>query len=116
LILLDHGSACLSKYLTSHNVHALFYVATETIIGNGENTKFWTDIWLRKTLAELDPNLLETIPRRVRKQRTVAKELVNRIWVADIKELTIQVICEYLHIWDLVDGIILQQDVLDEHR
>jgi hypothetical protein len=49
------------------------------------------------------------------KQRTVAHALDNRTWVSDIMgHLRVQVIVEYIQIWNLVDGIMLQQ-VTDHH-
>jgi hypothetical protein len=49
------------------------------------------------------------------KQRTVAHDLDNWTWVSDIMgHLKVQVIVEYIQIWNLVDGIMLQQ-VTDHH-
>lgn len=63
-------------------------------------------------VAELVPYLIKLIPRRPRKQG-----LNNRRWVEDIRgALTVQVIVEYLRIWDLVDDLVLQQDVPDQHK
>jgi len=97
---------------------ALFNVAVETIVGNGESTKFWLDRWLQgRTLSELAPNLCKLIPKRAVKRRTVAQALDNRRWVADIRgALSVQVLREYLYIWDLVDGLVLQPEIPDQHR
>ena len=50
-------------------------------------------------------------------RRTVAEALNNRRWVADIKGArTVQVLEDYLNIWDLVEGLTLQQEVTDRFR
>lgn len=52
---------------------ALFNMAVVSVVGNGETILFWKDRWLEgKTLAEIAPNLFQTIPKRVVKTRTVA--------------------------------------------
>ncbi|WVZ93635.1 hypothetical protein U9M48_039600 [Paspalum notatum var. saurae] len=96
---------------------ALFAAAVDTIVGNGRSTKFWTDRWVQgKTLAELAPNLFNTIPKKTVQRRTVSQALDNRRWVSDIKgALTVQVLSEYLLVWDLVDGVELQLDTPDQH-
>ncbi|WVZ80002.1 hypothetical protein U9M48_027520 [Paspalum notatum var. saurae] len=84
---------------------AFFEIAVEIAVDSGENTKFWTDRWLNgKRVADLAPNLLQAIPKRVVKRRTVSQALSNRCWVSDIKgALTVQVLTEYLHIWELLE-------------
>ena len=98
--------------------HALFQAAVDTFVGDGTSTRFWIDRWLQgKTLAEWAPNLVSVIPAKIAKTRTVSQALSNRRWVEDIQgALTVQVITEYLLVWDLVDGIMLQPDIPDQHR
>ena len=73
-----------------------------------------TDRWLDgNTMAEVAPNLFRTVSKRTAKRRTVQ----NRRWVRDINgALTVQVWVEYLQVWDLVEGTVLQQDVPDQFK
>jgi hypothetical protein len=65
---------------------AFYEMAVEVTVGNGENTKFWKDKWLQgKSVADLAPNLLRVIPKRVIKRCTVSQALSNRTWVSDIR-------------------------------
>jgi hypothetical protein len=90
---------------------------TRVTIGNGEDALFWTDKWLQgRSVADLAPELYRAIPKRVAKRRTVSQALSNRCWISDIKgALTVQVLTGYLHIWDLVEGTVLQLDTPDKH-
>ena len=87
-------------------------------MGDGESTFFWSDRWLDgKTVAELAPSLIKAVSKRAVKGRTVAQGLLNRTWVSDITgALTVQLLLEYLLIWDMVDGLVLQPNVPDQHR
>ena len=54
------------------NAQALFNVVVTMEVGNGANTKFWTDRWLQgSSIQLLAPNLFATIPKRRVKKRTV---------------------------------------------
>ena len=47
---------------------ALFDVAVDAIVGNGEQILFWTDRWLDgHTMAEIAPNLIKTVRKRTAK-------------------------------------------------
>jgi hypothetical protein len=96
---------------------ALCKVAVVTHVGNGESTKFWTYRWIQgKTAAEWAPNLLQLVPKRARRQRSVSQGLQNRKWVSDIQgALTVQVLVEYLQLWNLLDRVELQQVTPDQH-
>lgn len=100
-----------------YKARALFHVAVQTKVGNGVDTKFWTDRWLHgSSVGELDPNLFQLIPKRARRQRAVSQALSNRRWVTDIQgALTVQVIVEYLKLWMLVEGFTLQPALPDHH-
>jgi hypothetical protein len=64
----------------------------------------------------MHPNLFLLIPKRVRRQRTVAQGLQNPRRVSDIRgALTVQVIVEYLQLWNLVDNLVLHQGTPYQH-
>jgi hypothetical protein len=92
---------------------ALFDMPVYTTVGKGRSMKFWTDRWIQgKTLAELASNLFKAV-----KRRTVSQALANRSWVNDIQgALTVQVITDYLLVWDLIDGLELQPNTPDQHH
>ena len=47
----------------------------------------------------------------------MAQALQNRCWIHDIKgALTVEVLVDYLLIWDMVDGVILHQNVSDHYK
>ncbi|XP_022681873.1 probable RNA-dependent RNA polymerase 3 [Setaria italica] len=73
-------------------------MAVEAIVGNGETILFWKDRWLNgKTMAEIAPNFILAIPKRIVRRRTVAEAISNQKWVSDIKgALSVQVLVEYL--------------------
>jgi hypothetical protein len=96
---------------------AFFAVAVSSEVGDGAHTLFWTDRWLHgRCIQELAPRLFAAIPKRRTKQRTVKEALTNRAWIADIKgALTVGVIVDYLHLWDIVLATVLQPEREDKH-
>jgi hypothetical protein len=84
-------------------------------LSNGNIALFWTDWWLNgKSLADVAPCLCAAVGPRVRKVRTVAQSLQGDRWIADISgALTVQVILDYLLVWDMTRAIQLQSDQLD---
>jgi len=84
----------------------MFNASITVDVGNGQRTFFWTDRWIHgRAIKEIAPALLATVPPKVQKQRTVAQGLLNRTWVKDITgALTVQVLVEYLQIWNLVEN------------
>jgi hypothetical protein len=85
-------------------------------VGNGKNTCFWTDRWLGgQSLQQSFPNLFGAVAARARK-RKVFDALNNRKWISDIRgALTVQVLTEYIHLWELLSNVELQPDVEDTH-
>ena len=76
------------------NAQALFNVAVDAIMGNGEKILFWKDRWLDgHTIAEVAPNLVKSVHKQTAKRRTVARALLNQKLVEDIKgDLTVKVL------------------------
>jgi hypothetical protein len=61
------------------------------------------------------PHLFNAISGRAKK-RTVHDALTDLHWVADICEaLTVDVLAEYLELWDLLSEVVLQPNVDDTH-
>lgn len=96
---------------------ALFNMVFISVVGDGKSTYFWTDRWLEgKNLAEVALSLFKVIPKRAIKSRIVVQALLNQAWVSDIRAaLTVRALADYLLVWDLVGGVVLQQDVPDQH-
>jgi hypothetical protein len=86
-------------------------------VGDGKNALFWSDRWINgQSVAELAPCLLQTVGKHIQNWRTVFKGLQNQQWVRDISgALTVQVIIDFLCIWEKVFVISLnpeQQDLV----
>jgi hypothetical protein len=84
----------------------MFNTSISVDIGNGQRSYFWTDRWIQgHGIQELALALLAAVRPRAQQQRTVAKGLSNRAWVRDTtRALTVQVIVEYMQIWNLVEN------------
>ncbi|RCV40257.1 hypothetical protein SETIT_9G038100v2 [Setaria italica] len=78
-------------------------------VGDGKQTLFWTDRWIEgRSIAEIAPCLLQAVGPRIRKKRTVYEGLQDRKWVKDITgALMVQVLLDYLNIWDKLEMITL---------
>uniref|UniRef100_A0A0A9C4B4 Uncharacterized protein n=1 Tax=Arundo donax TaxID=35708 RepID=A0A0A9C4B4_ARUDO len=62
------------------------------------------------------PSLRPFVSQCIIRQRTVAHALQNRRWVSDIRgHLTVQVLVDYLKVWDAVDNVMLQLGVQDQY-
>jgi hypothetical protein len=88
---------------------ALFFASTTMCIGNGQKALFWEDRWVNgKAIKELAPLLYSCIPNRRRKARTVADGIHGNSWARDIQGvLGIHEIGQYLQLWILIQGTIL---------
>ncbi|XP_022684049.1 uncharacterized protein LOC111257920 [Setaria italica] len=99
-----------------HSVKSFFSVAIISEVGNGRNTLFWTNSWIHgQSLDKLVPHLFGSISNRAKK-RTVHEALTDRRWVTDIRgALTLDVLVEYLGLWDLLSERALQPEVEYSH-
>jgi hypothetical protein len=80
-------------------------------VGDGAKTLFWKDRWIKgQSIAELATSLINVVGPRTRSIRTVKEALQHSSWVRDIKgSLTVQVILDYLLIWDLMEEVTLTE-------
>jgi len=81
-----------------------------------KNTRFWMDSWLfGQSLKQTLPHLFNAIAVRARK-RMVYDAITDRKWISDIRgALNVQVLIEYLHLWNLLSNVELQSEVDDTH-
>jgi len=94
---------------------ALFRVSITVQLGDGKKALFWTDNWVNGSSIEfLAPCLFAAVPAKAKRSMTVAQGLRNSSWTQDIKgALTVQVILEYLTIWEIVWSYQLLDGVSD---
>jgi hypothetical protein len=53
------------KIYAHPSVHAFFFAAVSSVVGNGRNTLFWVDKWLDgKSLYHLAPHLVKLVSSR----------------------------------------------------
>ena len=96
-------------------VEPMFMASIYVELGDDCKALFWTDRCLQgRSISELAPCLCNAVGSRIKKQRTIAQALQGDNWIRDISgALTVQVILEYLRIWDLTRGIQLQDNQND---
>jgi len=88
-------------------VDAMFHASTYMELGDGRKALFWEDRWLQgKSIAEIAPCLYASVGSQVKKVRIVDQSLIGDSWTRDIAgALTVQVILDYLLIWDMTGGV-----------
>lgn len=86
-----------------------------TVVGDGNSTLFWKDSWIEGCcIAQIVPAVLGAVPRRMASTRMVASALADRSWVGDISgAITVQVLLQYLHLWDRLRAVQLLPRVSD---
>lgn len=100
----------------SPKVKAFFHMVAESKVGNGEQTLFWKYRWIMGQFMLNLPKSIKNHPKKNIKQRTIAQALANRSWISDINgALLVQVIREYMFLWDFLDDVTLQHRVEDQH-
>ena len=102
--------------VTESVVINMFNDSVSMEIGNGQKALFWLDKWLQgKGIQDLAPCLFSSIGPRIKKRRMVAQGLANDAWVQDISgALTVQVILDFLMIWEATRNVHLQSDTPDK--
>jgi hypothetical protein len=100
-------------------VQTFFKLVVISVVGSGANTLFWMDRWLNgQSIADLAPRqvLLDVVPRRIANRCTVEEAMADYSWVMDIRgDLPVEVILDFLCLWDLIYDFQLQPDIEDSH-
>jgi hypothetical protein len=99
------------RFPTDHFAQVFFDASVSVEIGDGSRALFWEDNWLAGCSVKLlAPNLWAAVSPRVRRSRTIQEGLSTGPcgirWVTDITHArTVQVIVQFLSIWDLVRAV-----------
>jgi hypothetical protein len=96
---------------------SMFAASVPTVVGNGAATLFWLDHWLHgKSLLDLAPNLVSSVPNRIMRVRKVRDALAYNQWVNDVRgDLSLQAFYEFFLCWDLMQGCQLYPEIHDQH-
>lgn len=107
-------NASLSPIRAERAVRDLFTASTHVELGDGRSILFWDDVWLSGgSLRSRAPHLFQATSRSARRF-SVQRALENRAWARHIVGgLTMQVISEYLLVWELTADIQLVADCPD---
>lgn len=66
-------------------VQAMFHASVTVIVGDGGKTLFWSDRWIDGcSVAQLAPNLVQAVCKRLRKACLVREALNQATWIRDI--------------------------------
>jgi hypothetical protein len=88
----------LQLSLVSEDLHSM---AVVTEIGDGSNTLFWEDRWIAgQRIRDIAPAIVNMVPKKWIKKRTVNEALQNGSWIHDIRgQVTIQLPLRQLLTW-----------------
>jgi hypothetical protein len=94
---------------------AFFQASTKVVLGDSCKMRFWMDAWLKgRSIAELAPDLVPTVPKCPRDGRTVTSALQNNNWLHDLTyPRTVPVVVHYVLIREWVDQVALAPGVED---
>jgi hypothetical protein len=71
---------------------------------------------MRVRVPLLTPRLFNIILKRITNRRTVQEALTDRRWILDITgSLSVGVLVDYLHLWNLISDFELLPDTEDKH-
>lgn len=96
-------------------VAAMFDGSVFVVVGDGRSASFWCDSWLPAgPIRRFAPALFAAVLRRAHR-RSVSDALANRRWVRDIAgALTANVLCDYVTLWEMLEGVSLTSAVPDK--
>jgi hypothetical protein len=92
---------------------SFFAASISVTVGDGRKAMFWSHTWIRGSSIRSVATTFGAVSPRVRRTRTVRNGILDRVWVRDIiGATTVQVIVQYIRVWDLLLDFILT-DTLD---
>lgn len=96
----------MASFRPGCDVEAIFRSVTEYIIGNGEDTDFWTANWIGKGCFTWRWPILHSYAGHVK--LSVAKALTNNRWVRTLQgALSNEAMGEFFQLWDEIHDVLL---------
>ncbi|GJN40154.1 hypothetical protein PR202_gb29332 [Eleusine coracana subsp. coracana] len=94
------------------NVVAMFEIAMQSGVGNGNNTFFWKDRWLNgSSIADIAPMVVEVVPSWTRDPRMVLEALPYISWTRDIQVgLSMIGLYELFQLADIISELIISEN------
>jgi len=91
------------------NVAAMCAASLSVVVGDGATVLLWTDNWTPIGVLSKFTSLLYVATSRAGRKRVLRDALADNQWAHDVNgALTVQVVRDYLKVWELLRSVQLQ--------
>ncbi|GJN37267.1 hypothetical protein PR202_gb26200 [Eleusine coracana subsp. coracana] len=93
------------------NAVAMFEIAMQSVVGNGNNSFFWKDRWFNgSSVADIAPLVVAAVPNQIRNSRLVLEALTDLSWTQNIQGgLSLVGLYELFQLADIISELVLTE-------